>query len=210
MQVVASHPHVMMGSWTNIRSTELDGTFDGRCYDYGEMLDELRCHTSESVELARLEAVAEQRWWHLRELAALRVLDERGKVDDSQAGKDGTRTRDVRRKRATARNLAQQPNLAKAAANGKLSEEQLNHASDLAGNDPERRRGVGEQRAGLVTRGPREEGAGTAHAQCRGWGGATRGAGAEVLVATRPRHARRPVLVARHRRCGVRVRASTR
>ena len=63
-----------------------DGTFDGRCYDYGEMLDELRCHTSESVELARLEAVAEQRWWHLRELAALRVLDERGAVDDSLAG----------------------------------------------------------------------------------------------------------------------------
>ncbi len=101
------------------------------------MLDELRCHSSESVELVRLEAVAEQRWWHLRELAALRVLDERGKVDDSQAGKDGTRTRDVRRKRATAKNLAQQPNLAKAAANGKLSEEQLDHASDLAGDDPD-------------------------------------------------------------------------
>ena len=52
------------------------GEFDGRCYDYGEMLDELRCHASESVELVRLEAVAEQRWWHLRELAALRVLDD--------------------------------------------------------------------------------------------------------------------------------------
>src|SRR4051794_29863004 len=58
-----------------------DGRLDGRCYDYREMLDELRCHTSESVELVRLEAVAEQRWWHLRELAAMRVLDERGKVD---------------------------------------------------------------------------------------------------------------------------------
>jgi len=114
-----------------------DGTSDGRSYDYGEMLDELRCHTSESVELVRLEAVAEQRWWHLRELAALRVLDERGKVNDSQAGKDGTRTRDIRRKRATAKNLAKQPKLANAAAKGKLSEEQLAHASALAGEDPD-------------------------------------------------------------------------
>jgi len=113
-----------------------EGEFGGRCYDFGEMLDELRCRTSESVELVRLEAVAEQRWWHLRELAALRVLDERGKVDDSQAAKDGTRTRDVRRKRATARNLSKQPKLAEAAAKGNLSEEQLNHASDLAGDDP--------------------------------------------------------------------------
>src|SRR6186997_1828065 len=91
-----------------------DHESDGRCYDYGEMLDELRCHATESVELGRLEAVAEQRWWHLRELAALAVLDERGKVDDCQAAKDGTRTRDVRRKGTTAKNLSKQPKLAKA------------------------------------------------------------------------------------------------
>jgi hypothetical protein len=32
-----------------------------RTFDYGGMLDELRCHSTESVELARLEAVAEHR-----------------------------------------------------------------------------------------------------------------------------------------------------
>jgi hypothetical protein len=100
------------------------------------MLDGLRCHTSESFEVARLEAVAEQRWWHLRELAITRVLDERGRVDDSLAGSDGVSTRDVRRKRATARNLERQPNFANAAANGRLSDEQLDHASRLAGDDP--------------------------------------------------------------------------
>jgi len=107
-----------------------------RTFDYQEMLDGLRCHTSESLEVARLEAVAEQRWWHLRELAITRVLDERGRVDDSLAGSDGVSTRDVRRKRETARKLEQQPNLAKAAAQGRLSDEQLDHASRLAGDDP--------------------------------------------------------------------------
>jgi len=114
-------------------------TFDdvaSRCYDYGAMLDELRRHTSAWLETARLESVAEQRWWHLRELAITRVLDERGRVDDSLAGSDGVSTRDVRRKRETARKLEQQPNLAKAAAQGRLSDEQLDHASTLAGDDP--------------------------------------------------------------------------
>jgi hypothetical protein len=105
-------------------------------FDYQGMLDELRCHTSEWLEVARLEAVAEQRWWHLRELAITRVLDERGRVDDSLAGSDGVSTRDVRRKRETARKLERQPNLAKAAGQGRLSDEQLDHASRLAGDDP--------------------------------------------------------------------------
>ncbi|MFA5884345.1 MAG: HNH endonuclease signature motif containing protein [Acidimicrobiia bacterium] len=109
---------------------------DGRCYDYGEMLDEMRCHTTEWLEAVRLESVAEQRWWHLRELAITRVLDERGRVDDSLAATDGVSTRDVRRKRETARKLEQQPSLANAAAKGRLSDEQLDHASRLAGDDP--------------------------------------------------------------------------
>ncbi|MFA5883425.1 MAG: DUF222 domain-containing protein [Acidimicrobiia bacterium] len=65
----------------------------------------------------------------------LRVLDERGQVDDSLAGRDGTSTRDVRRKRATARNLERQPNVANAAANGDLSDEQLDRVSDLVDPD---------------------------------------------------------------------------
>ena len=58
-----------------------------RCYDYGLMCDELRCHSSESLHVLRAEALAEQRWWHLRELAISAVLDERGRVDDTRAGK---------------------------------------------------------------------------------------------------------------------------
>ena len=108
-----------------------------RCYDYTAMLDELRCHSSESLHLARLEAITEQRWWHLRELAITAVLDERGQVDDSQAAQDGTTTRAARRKRQTARKLKSQPNVAKAAAEGKLSEEQLDKVTDLADGDPE-------------------------------------------------------------------------
>jgi len=110
---------------------------DGRCYDYGEMLDELRCHSSELLHCLRVEAIAEQRWWHLRELAITAVLDERGQVDDTTAGKDGTTTRAARRKRKTAKKLASQPHVAHAAAQGKLSPEQLDKVSDLAGDDPE-------------------------------------------------------------------------
>ena len=66
---------------------------DGRCYDYEEMCDGFRCRSSESLHVLRLEALAEQRWWHLRELAITAVLDERGQIDDTTAGKDGTTTR---------------------------------------------------------------------------------------------------------------------
>ena len=58
-------------------------------FDYSELLDELRCHTTEWLHDARDEAVREQRRWHVRELAITRVLDERGQVDDSLAAKDG-------------------------------------------------------------------------------------------------------------------------
>jgi len=105
-------------------------------FDYSELLEELRCHTTEWLHDARDEAVREQRRWHVRELAITRVLDERGQVDDSLAAKDGTSTRDVRRKQATARNLERQPNVANAAAKGELSDEQLDHVSKLAGDDP--------------------------------------------------------------------------
>ncbi len=101
------------------------------------MLDELRCHSSESLHVARLGAISEQRWWHLRELAITAVLDERGQVDDSTAANDGTTTRTARRTRTTAKKLKCQPNVAKAAAEGRLSQEQLDTISDLAGEDPE-------------------------------------------------------------------------
>ncbi len=107
-------------------------------FDYSDLVNDLRCRSTEWLEEARVEAVREQRRWHLRELAITRVLDERGRVDDTLAAKDGTSVRDVRRKRKTAWNLADQPNLADAAADGRLSEEQLHNLSDLIDpDDPE-------------------------------------------------------------------------
>ncbi|GMU77223.1 MAG: hypothetical protein AMXMBFR46_00240 [Acidimicrobiia bacterium] len=105
--------------------------------DYQAMVDDARTHTTEWLAAARDQAVREQRRWRLRELAWTRVLDERGKVDDSLAGRDGTRLRDVQRRRRTARNLEHQPHLADAAAEGRLSDEQLDVCSDLAGGDPD-------------------------------------------------------------------------
>ena len=109
----------------------------GEAFDYSALLDELRCHSSEWLEDRRVWLVREQRRLHLEELAVLSVLDERGKVDDTQAGKDGTTTKTVRRKRRTAQRLKRQPKVAEAAAKGKLSEEQLDRVTVLAGDDPE-------------------------------------------------------------------------
>ncbi|MFA5885614.1 MAG: hypothetical protein WDA60_17320 [Acidimicrobiia bacterium] len=102
---------------------------------FSELLADLRCHTSEWFHTARDEAVREQRWWRVRELAITRVLDERGQVDDSFAEKDGGSVRDVRRTQATARNLERQPNVANAAAKGDLSDEQLDQVTRLVDPD---------------------------------------------------------------------------
>ena len=115
---------------------DFDSGFDS-AFDFQDLLNDLRCHSTEWLAERREWLVREQRRLQVEELGVLAVLDERGAVDDSLAGKDGTRTRDVRRKRATASRLRKQPKLAKAAAKGKLSEEQLAHASALAGEDPE-------------------------------------------------------------------------
>jgi len=121
---------------------------DGRGYDYEEMCDALRCCSSEALHLERLTALAEQRWWRLRELAITAVLDERGQIDDSTAGRDGTSTKTARRKRKTAARLRSQPKIAEAAAKGALSEEQLDKVSDLAGDDSEADRLWAEQGPG--------------------------------------------------------------
>jgi hypothetical protein len=106
-------------------------------FDYSAVLDDLRCHSSEWLEARRDWLVREQRRLRVEELAVLAVLDERGRVDDSIAVKDGTTTRSARRKWATARKLRAQPHVANAAAQGKFSEEQLDKITDLAEGDPE-------------------------------------------------------------------------
>jgi len=145
--LASSSRNFSAGAWIAVTPPCDDGVMDERTFDhehvdsrrldYADLLDELRCHTTGWLEARRVWLVREQRRLHVEELAVLRVLDERGRVDDSLAAKDGTSTRDVRRKRATARNLERQPNIANAAANGALSDEQLDRVSDLAGDgDP--------------------------------------------------------------------------
>src|SRR5580765_6328530 len=90
-----------------------------RTFDYSELVDQLRCHTTEWLEAARVEAVRERRRWRIQELAI--VLE----VDESMAGDDGVSVRDVRETRETARLLDERPEIAKAAHDGELSEEQL-------------------------------------------------------------------------------------
>ena len=119
-----------------------------RQFDYDELLDDLRCRETAWLAAAREEAVREQRQWRLRELAITSVLDERHQVDDSLAGRDGTSTRAARRTRRTAQMLQQQPHLARKAAEGALSEEQLDRLSDLAGDDPDADREWAAQGAG--------------------------------------------------------------
>jgi len=94
-------------------------------FDFGALCDELRCHSTEWIAAAREEAVREQRRWRMRELAATRVLDERGRIDDTLAGVDGVSIRDVRATVATARALEDLPSIAQVAAEGRLSDAQL-------------------------------------------------------------------------------------
>jgi hypothetical protein len=100
--------------------------------DYGLLVDEFRCHTTQWLASAREEAVREQRRWRLRELAIIRVLDERGAVDDTLAQTDGVAIRTVRDTVATARALEDLPAIAQVAAAGRLSDDQLTQVVKLA------------------------------------------------------------------------------
>jgi hypothetical protein len=100
--------------------------------EFGVLVDGLRCRSSEWLEAARIEAVREQRRWRVRELAIIRVLDERGRVDDRLAAVDGVSVRAVREAVATARALEGLPLVAAAATRGELSEAQLHQVVRLA------------------------------------------------------------------------------
>jgi hypothetical protein len=101
-------------------------------FDYGAELDELRTHTTEWLRRERESLVREQRRLRVRELAVTAVLDERGAIDDSLAAADGVSLRSVRETVATARALEELPEVAAAAYEGKLSDEQLAPTTRLA------------------------------------------------------------------------------
>src|SRR3954451_7735460 len=106
--------------------------FDRCMFDVAGHLDELRCWPTERVVAERERALREQRRWRVRELAAIRVLDERGKVDVTMAARDGVSERTVRDTVETARALESLANVAAAAYAGDLSAEQLASVVTLA------------------------------------------------------------------------------
>jgi hypothetical protein len=101
-------------------------------FDYGQELTELRTHTTEWLVARRTELIREQRRLHVEELAVTAVLDERGAVDDALAARDGVSVRSVRETVETARALEDLPEVAAAAFDGRLSDEQLTPVARLA------------------------------------------------------------------------------
>jgi hypothetical protein len=101
-------------------------------FDVTERLSELRCRPTQWLVARRDELVREQRRLRVEELAVTRVLDERGALDDSVAGRDGVSCRTVRETVETARALESLPEVAAAAHAGALSGEQLGAVAQLA------------------------------------------------------------------------------
>ncbi|MEX1009372.1 MAG: hypothetical protein WD271_16255 [Acidimicrobiia bacterium] len=95
-------------------------------------LDGLRCRETSWLLERREELVREQRRLRVEELAVTRVLDERGKTDDTLAARDGVSVRAMRETIETARALESLPCVAAAAHAGALSDEQLGHVAQLA------------------------------------------------------------------------------
>ena len=160
----------MMGSWTNIRSISIRVVDSAFRLPRDARRAALPFHGVGGAGPVGL--VREQRWWHLRE--ARRYL-RAGRAGQGRrlAGRQG---RDPDRATCAASGpprgtCAKQPKLAKAAAKGKLSEEQLDHASDLAGEDPDEDERWASDAPDWSPEDLAEEGARAAHADRRGWGG---------------------------------------
>jgi hypothetical protein len=100
-------------------------------YDVVSALDELRTHSTDWLVAEREQLVREQRRLHIKELAVITVLDERGRVDVI-GEQDGVSDRTARQTIETARALESCPALAAAAYAGELSAEQLVPAVQLA------------------------------------------------------------------------------
>jgi hypothetical protein len=101
-------------------------------FDVGARLDGLRCRETEAVRARRAYAIRMQRRWHLEELACTAVLDERRAVDEKTIVRQGVSVRSARDRLETARRLEVLPWVAAAAAEGRLSDEQLTLVVQLA------------------------------------------------------------------------------
>jgi hypothetical protein len=104
----------------------------GQQFHYGALVDGYRCRSTEWLLASRAEAVREQRRWRVEELALTAALDERGAFDETLAAADGVSTRTVRETVETAHALEALPQVAAAAHDGALSDEQLVPLAQLA------------------------------------------------------------------------------
>jgi len=98
---------------------------------FDALVDEFRTHSTEWLRREREQLVVQQRNLRTREMAVLRVLDERGQVDCS-IGSQGESARTVRDKLETGRALESLPEIATVAFDGRLSDEQLSSVVRLA------------------------------------------------------------------------------
>src|SRR3954452_12915988 len=112
--------------------------FDRWMFAIADHLDELRCWPTDRLERRRVELLQAKRRLETEELAIVRVLDERGRIDPS-VGEQGEAARAVRDKVETARRLESLPKIAAAAYDGALSPEQLREVTKFAdeGSDAE-------------------------------------------------------------------------
>jgi hypothetical protein len=101
---------------------------------FDALVDDFRNHSTEWLESRRRELIGEQRRLHSEELAIVRVLDERGRID-ARLGDHGESPQTVRQKLETARRLESLPNIGAAACEGQLSDEQLDQVVQLADED---------------------------------------------------------------------------
>ena len=107
-------------------------------FEWSAAVDDFRCWETVDLEARRVEVIAEQRRLHVEELAITRVLDDRGRIDDALAARDGVNVRDLRVKVATARAFDDLPEIASAAGEGSLSVEQTRAAVKVADAETDR------------------------------------------------------------------------
>jgi Domain of unknown function (DUF222) len=100
-------------------------------FDVVDHLDELRCWPTDRLVSRRDELIGVQRQARVEELAIVRVLDERGRIDPS-VDDHGDSARTVRDMVETARRLESLPEIAAAAHEGALSTEQLSAVTRFA------------------------------------------------------------------------------
>ena len=110
-------------------------------FDIADHLDELRCWPTDRLRRELDVLVGEQRRLRTKELAVLRVLDERGTGRSDRWTMHGESARTVRDMVDTARALESLPEIAAVAYDGDLSAEQLSAVTKFA--DEVQRCGVG-------------------------------------------------------------------